>query len=92
MKTFQLNGLHCSSCSSRVVTVTKALHGVASSAVDLHSQVLSLEIEEGFSEVDLRSTIEEVGYEFLGAVTENSTPAELGDDKPREPISLTLTL
>jgi Cu+-exporting ATPase len=72
-QTFHVGGMHCAGCSAAVEKKLKGLQGVEA-AVNLASETATVTFPETVSFDDLRSAVEEAGYEL-------EAPPETGEDR-----------
>jgi len=61
---FQVGGMTCASCVSRVEEALSSVLGVISASVNLASDKATVEYTEGTNIADLRRAVEEAGYTF----------------------------
>ncbi len=63
MKRYRVTGMGCEACVKRVEKAVGALDGVQKAAVDLATETLSVEYDEGKISFDtLKDAVEEAGY------------------------------
>lgn len=63
-KTFRVTGMSCAACAARIERVAKKLPGVASAAVNLAAETLTIEAEK-IDEKELAAVVKKAGYELL---------------------------
>lgn len=74
--TYKVEGMTCASCSGRVERVTKKLHGVENSIVNLATEKLTITINEdeiGYG--DIKAAVEKAGYKLIK--DEDNKPMEV---------------
>lgn len=74
--TYKVEGMTCAACSGRVERVTKKLHGVENSIVNLATEKLTITINEdeiGYG--DIKAAVEKAGYKLIK--DEDNKPMEV---------------
>ena len=74
--TYKVEGMTCASCSGRVERVTRKLHGVENSIVNLATEKLTITINEdeiGYG--DIKAAVEKAGYKLIK--DEDNKPMEV---------------
>ncbi|NLK74345.1 MAG: heavy-metal-associated domain-containing protein [Clostridiales bacterium] len=65
-KKILIEGMSCGHCVNHVKGALKELEGVVSAEVDLDTKTARLEATKDIKDEEIRSIIEEVGYEVVG--------------------------
>lgn len=65
MKTMVIEGMSCQHCKKRVEDTLNAIAGVQNAVVDLEKKTATMEAEEGVSDAQLKSAVEDAGYEVV---------------------------
>lgn len=66
VKTLNIEGMTCASCAQRIEKVTKKIEGVSTSNVNLATEKLTIDFDEGKVSVqDIQNAVEKAGYKAL---------------------------
>ncbi|MEN3046989.1 MAG: heavy metal translocating P-type ATPase [Candidatus Hydrothermales bacterium] len=67
----KIGGMHCASCAKNIENSLKNLRGILNVNVNLLQETATVTLEERLIKIeDIKKNIEEIGYEFLGTITE----------------------
>lgn len=77
---YKVEGMTCSSCSSRVERVTRKLEGVESSVVNLTTEKLTITVDDDLVTYgDIKRTVEKAGYKLIREEEKTSESKKMDD-------------